>query len=269
MPKDSSSLQHSDGSADSRKWGILSPFSEDYLSSLEPITQDQIAYLLQQYTEHRRKSDLGFNLDVLELAECIFERTEGFPGLVGLCCSEVDSKNIISAEDWVRWCGVNLVTRVQQQRNYSVLSDTIGLLAMSTRNERLRQVMQMLLLQGSCMLERAEQQTVAERLLSEGIARISSKTSDKIEVSLDCPARHSLCAMCCCQLSTQNSLNPSCFLLCSSLSLMSAGDNDMSSVARCTADGSSIWAAHMPSPDENRLSRHAMDSAGKHCKNSA
>ena len=118
------------------------------------------------------------------LAECNFERTEGFPGLVGLCCSEVDSKNILSVKDWVRWCGVNLVTRVQQQRNFSVLSDTIGLLAMSKRNERLRQVMQMLLLQGSCMLERAERQTVAESLLSEGIAHISSKPADKIEVSV-------------------------------------------------------------------------------------
>lgn len=147
------------------------------------MTQTQIANLLQQYAEHRRKSDLGFNLDVFGLAECIFERTEGFPGLVGLCCAEVDSKNILSVKDWVGWCGVNLVTRVQQQRNYSVLSNRIGLLAMSARNQRLRQVMQMLLLQGSCMLEWAEQRTVAELLLSEGIARISSKISNKIEVS--------------------------------------------------------------------------------------
>jgi hypothetical protein len=194
--KDKSSLQHSDGSDDSRKWGNLSPFSEDHLISLQPMTQTQIADLLQQYTVHRRESDFGFNLDAFGLAECIFERTEGFPGLVGLCCSEVDSKNILSVEDWLRWCGVNLVTRVQQQRNFSVLSDTTGLLAMAMRNERLRQVMQMLLLQGSCMLERAERRTIAESLLSEGIARISSKISDKIEVSLVCPARHSLCAAC-------------------------------------------------------------------------
>lgn len=161
------------------------------------MTQGQIAYLLQQYTEHRRESDLGFNLDVCGLAECIFERTEGFPGLVGLCCSEVDSKTILSVEDWVRWCGVNLVTRVQQQRNFSVLSATTGLLAMSTRNQRLRQVMQMLLLQGSCMLERAERRTVAESLLSEGVARISSKTPDKIKVrfGLRRQARHSLYAV--------------------------------------------------------------------------
>ena len=197
MAKDMSSLQHSDGSDDSKKWGNLSPFSEDFLISLQPMTQDQIAYLLQQYTEHRRESDLGFNLDVCGLAECIFERTEGFPGLVGLCCSEVDSKTILTVEDWVRWCGVNLVTRVQQQRNFSVLSATTGLLAMSTRNQRLRQVMQMLLLQGSCMLERAERRTVAESLLSEGVARISSKTPDKIEVrfGLRRQAKHSLYAV--------------------------------------------------------------------------
>ncbi len=116
MVKDMSSLQHSDGSDDSRKWGNLSPFSEDHLISLQPMTQPQIAGLLQQYTVHRRESDFGFNLDVFGLAECIFERTEGFPGLIGLCCSEVDS-NILSVEDWLRWCGVNLVTRVQQRRN--------------------------------------------------------------------------------------------------------------------------------------------------------
>ena len=162
MAKEKLSLQHSDGPYDSRSWGNLSPFSEDNLISLQPMTQTQIANLLQQYAEHRCKSDSGFNLDVFGLAQCIFERTEGFPGLVGLCCDEVDSKNILSVKDWVRWCGVNLVTRVQQQRNYSVLSDRIGLLAMSARNERLQQVMQMLLLQGCCMLERAEQQTVAE-----------------------------------------------------------------------------------------------------------
>ncbi len=135
-------------------------------------------------------------MDEFGLAECIFERTEGFPGLVGLCCSEVDSKNILSVEDWLRWCGVNLVTRVQQQRNFSVLSGTTGLLAMAMRNERLRQVMQMLLLRGSCILERAERRTIAESLLSEGIARISSKVSDKIEVSLVRPLEHSLCDAC-------------------------------------------------------------------------
>lgn len=190
MAKDKSSVQHSDAGDDSRKWGKLSPFSEDYLVSVQPMTQNQIASLLQQYTEHRRETDLGFNLDVCGLAECVFERTEGFPGLGGLCCSEVDSKNILSVEDWVRWCGVNLVRRVQQQRNFSVLVDTIGSLAMSKRNGRLRQVMQMLLLQGSCMLERAERRTVAEGLLSEGIARISRKTPDKSRSVLDCPARH-------------------------------------------------------------------------------
>ncbi|DBA73351.1 TPA: hypothetical protein ACH3X1_011397 [Trebouxia sp. C0004] len=110
--KDMSSVQHSDGSDDSRKWGNLSPFSEDHLISLQPMTQTQIAGILKQFTTHRCKSDFGFNLDVFGLAECIFERTEGF---FGLCCSEVDSKDILSVEDWLRWCGVNLVTRVQQQ----------------------------------------------------------------------------------------------------------------------------------------------------------
>ncbi|DBA73384.1 TPA: hypothetical protein ACH3X1_011428 [Trebouxia sp. C0004] len=126
-------------------WGSLSPFSEDHLIFLQPMTQTQIAGLLQQYTAHRFQSDFGFNMDVFGLAECIFESTEGFHGLVGpgLCCSEVDSKNILSVEDWLRWCGVNLVTRVQQQCNFAVLSDTTGLLAMAIRNERLRQVMQM------------------------------------------------------------------------------------------------------------------------------
>jgi len=192
--KDTSSLQHSDGSDDTRKWGNLSPFSKDRLITLQPMTQDQIVELLQQYTVQKRKSDSGFNLDESGLAECMFERTQGFPGLVGLCCSEVDSNNILSVEDWLGRCGVNLVMRIQQQRNYSVLSDTTGLLAM--RNGRLRQVMQMLLLRGSSILERAERRTIAEGLLSEGIARISSKISDKIEVSLVCPARHSLCAAC-------------------------------------------------------------------------
>ncbi len=46
------------------------------------------------------------------------------------------------------------------------------------------------------MLEHAERRTIAESLLSECIARISSKISDKIEVSLVCPARHRLCAAC-------------------------------------------------------------------------
>ena len=44
------------------------------------------------------------------------------------------------------------------------------------------------------MLERAERRTIAETLLSEGIARISSRGADKIEVSLACPVRHSLYA---------------------------------------------------------------------------
>ena len=60
----------------------------------------------------------------------------------------------------------------------------------------LAQVMQMLLLRGSSILERAERRTIAEGLLSEGIACISSKVSDKIEVSLVSPAEQSLCDAC-------------------------------------------------------------------------
>lgn len=196
------SLQHSNVSDDSRKWGNLSPFSEDHLVTLQPLTEAQIAQLLQQYTDHRRNNDSGFNLDVTGLAECIFERTEGFPGLVGVCCSEIDSKKILSVEDWVKWGGVNLVLRVKQQRNFSVLSDTIGSLAMHRRNERLRQVMQALLLQGSCMLQRAERRSIVEMLLSEGVASISSKTPGKTEVSLVCPVRHGLYAVHCHSLPT-------------------------------------------------------------------
>ncbi len=193
--KDTLFMQHSGGSDGSREWGNLSPCSKDRLFTLQPMTQDQIVELLQQYTVHRRKTDFGFNLDESGLAECIFERTEGFPGLVGLCCSEVDSKNILSVEDWLRWCGVNLVMGIQQQRNYSVLSGTSGLLALAMCNERLRQVMQMLL-QGSCIWERAERHNIAKSLLSEGTARISSRVSDKMEVSLVRPAEHSLCDAC-------------------------------------------------------------------------
>jgi len=94
----------------------------------------------------------------------------------------------------VVWCQLSHARSAATQ--FTALSDTTGLLAMATRNERLRQVMQMLLLRGSCMLEHAERRTIAESLLSECIARISSKISDKIEVSLVCPARHRLCAAC-------------------------------------------------------------------------
>ncbi|KAL0041170.1 hypothetical protein WJX77_007503 [Trebouxia sp. C0004] len=60
--KDMSSVQHSDGSDDSRKWGNLSPFSEDHLISLQPMTQTQIAGILKQFTTHRSRSQTRLSI---------------------------------------------------------------------------------------------------------------------------------------------------------------------------------------------------------------
>ena len=116
--KDKSSPQGSVGSDGSRKWGNLSTFSEDHLVCLQPLTRAEIADLLQQYAMYKQASDFSFELDAPGLADCIFETTEGFPGLVGLCCSEIDSKNILSVGDWLKWGTDSLVMQLQQQRNY-------------------------------------------------------------------------------------------------------------------------------------------------------
>jgi len=46
MVKDMSSLQHSDGSDDSRKWGNLSPFSEDHSVSCSSIQYTDVRVTL-------------------------------------------------------------------------------------------------------------------------------------------------------------------------------------------------------------------------------
>lgn len=136
-------LQHSAGSADTRIWGALSPFLPDRQILLQPVTEAHIASLSQQYKAHRCKSDSNFGLAVLGLAKCVFDRTAGFPGLVGVCCSEIDNKGLMSVQGWFKWGGTNLVQRVQQQRNFAVLCDRLH--ARCRRNERVRQVMQALL----------------------------------------------------------------------------------------------------------------------------
>ena len=178
------SLQHSDGSDDSQTWRNLSPFSEDCLITLSSLALSQVTELLQQYRDYLTiQLAVPITLDIHGLAECIFERTLGFPGLVGLCCSEIESKGIKSVYDWFKWCGIDLVRRVQQQRNYSVLIGTGGLLAACKQNKRLRQVMEELLLEDSCILQRSERRSIVERLLSEGIAHMVKSGSEHIEVS--------------------------------------------------------------------------------------
>lgn len=174
--------RHSDSSL---TWTNISPFSEHSLFELDSFSMDQIAALLTQYDmQHQRLYGYALQLDVQLLAQIIHDRTGGFPGLVGLCCSEIPSKLTSDLGAWYQWCGTDLVRRVQQQRNYSVISNTIALLLASGRRLRLRALLQDLLLFNSAMAERAERRTIVEMLLSDGIAAVVNSCEDNIQASL-------------------------------------------------------------------------------------
>ena len=165
-------------------WTNITPFSEHCLFELDSFSLAQIAALLAQYnTQYQQLYGHPLQLDVQPLAQIIHERTGGFPGLVGLCCSEISSKLISNPSDWYQWCGTDLVRRVQQQRNHSVISNTAALLLASGKWLRLRALLRDLLLYDTCVAERAERRTIVEMLLSDGIAAVVSSNED-IQVSL-------------------------------------------------------------------------------------
>lgn len=172
-------------SESSMMWTNISPFLEHNLFELDSFSLEQIADLLTQYdVEYQQLGGHPLPLDVQALAQVIHERTGGFPGLVGICCSEITSKVISTPGDWYQWCGTDLVRRVQRQRNYSFISDTIALLTASSSWSRLRAVLQDLLLYNSSTAQRSEPRPIVELLLTYGIAAVVSPDEDNIQVSM-------------------------------------------------------------------------------------
>ncbi|EIE26926.1 hypothetical protein COCSUDRAFT_59427 [Coccomyxa subellipsoidea C-169] len=166
-------VERSSHSDSSHTWTNTSPFSEHNLFELDSFSVEQIADLLTQYRmQYQQLYGFPLQLDVQPLAQLILERTGGFPGLVGLCCSEITSKVISNPRDWYQWCGTDLVRRVQQQRNYSLISNTVAYLLASGSWPRLHEVLHDLLLYNSSTAERTERRTIVEMLLSDGIAAV-------------------------------------------------------------------------------------------------
>ena len=144
-------------------WKNLSPFSQHDLLQLEPFSFNQIQNLLVQYREQEQASLGQCSIeDVPALARIIYARTSGFPGLTGLCCSEIVSKSISTPQEWAQWCGPSLVKRVLQQRNYSIIASLMHSLTASVKWRALREVLADLLLFGSATIRRSLRKTVGE-----------------------------------------------------------------------------------------------------------
>lgn len=147
---DSSSAMQVEKSGDSdlsRNWTLISSFSVDHLFELDSFSVAQIADLLRQYTVQQREVAGHISpLNVEALAQIIYERTGGFPGLVGISCSEVASKVIRSPNEWFQWCGADLAYRVQSQRNYWMISETVAMLTTCDTWDRLGVLLRDLLL---------------------------------------------------------------------------------------------------------------------------
>ena len=171
---------HSGGGDFSQRWTNITPFSEDHLFDMQSLSVSQVQQLLDQYVEQERM-ETGFwpDLDTAALAKIIHERTNGFPGLTGLCCSEILGRLIATVEDWNQWCGADLACRVQLQQNCSIIQNMVQLLASSKAWPRLREVMQDLSLHGVAVARCCERRTIVEKLLSDGLAEMVTRDVDK------------------------------------------------------------------------------------------
>lgn len=175
---------HSIAASDfSQTWQNLSPFSESRLYQLTSFSVANIKAMLDQYQDQYDEAHgLCFFSNIQELAEAVHRKTSGYPGLIGIALHEAVSQEIRTLEAWIDFSGPDLVRRVLMQRNYSLIASVLSTLSASTDWPQLASTLQSLLLYGRAEISRQHRCTVAELLLSDGVAVMKSSLQDKLEV---------------------------------------------------------------------------------------
>lgn len=95
---------------------------------------------------------------------------QGHKGLVGNCCSMVQTWGIRTLARWQRISGFDLISHVSKLRSYeSITRSTLGL------TEEQERMLSEVLLTGKARIRRQQRQRLAGKLLADGVLQVTDE----------------------------------------------------------------------------------------------